>query len=432
MRPYTHRGDVIKYSAKSHTVVASLLLAVLAITSPISHGDEAVGAAHRIEVWHTFVVNGKDEEILLRAIRQFEIVNPGILVEATRIPFEQNLQQFINSSQGGEAPDVIRLASTEISRVGHITVEGLPLLEDLRPHITPVERARFEPRALTAMRYGKPLYAIPVSQDSLSLIYNKLIFDAAGIDYPSDEWTSDDMLGAAIALTNDDVMGMTIPLMRSYWFVPVQTGFGGVLFDADGKLALDSAATVSAVKWFLNLEREHHVVAPGTRVESMSTRFTTSKAAMILDGSWNINTYLDANIDLGQAVMPVVAETGKRMRPLLSYFGWAVSKQSESKVAAAKLVQWLSSKEIQKEFALSTYMVPTDLSLSTDADIAANPILTGFLKQVKHGTSVPTARGSQLIFEQIDTALEMTHTGVMRAGEALAAAEAELEKVLRE
>lgn len=422
---------MITYAPASHRLVAGLLFAAFMAAVPSGQGSEVVDDKYRIEVWHTFVVNGRDEQIFLAAIDAFEAENPDIEVKATRIPFEQNLQQFINSSQGGEAPDLIRFSGTELSRIGHITVEGLPLLEDLRPHLTPNIRTRFEPRALEAMRYGKPLYAIPVSQDSLTLIYNRSLFDAAGISYPSDDWTTSDLLSAAAALTDGDVMGLTMPLMRSYWFVPFQTGFGGALFDADGELAFDSEETATAVEWFLDLERTHHVVAPGTKIESMSTQFTTSKAAMILDGSWNINMYLDASIDLGQAVMPIVEESGKRMGPLLAYFGWAVSKQSDSKVGSVKLALWLSSADVQKEFALSTYMVPTDRALASDEDIVRNPILAGFLKQTRHGTRVPASRATQLIFEQLDTALEMTYTGAMDTRTALEAAKNELEKVTR-
>jgi multiple sugar transport system substrate-binding protein len=399
---------------------------------PSSVASEASHDKKHINVWHTFVVNSPEEEILARAIESFEMANPDIEVEATRIPYHQNLQQFINSSQGGEAPDVIRLSDTELAKIGHITVEGLPVLEDLRPHLTPNQRKRFESRSVAAMRYGDPLYAIPTSQGSLSLLYNKALFDAAGLEYPRDDWTTEEFLQAAKALTDGEVMGLSVPLIWSYWFIPFMTGFGGSLFDEHDDAVFASQESATAVDWFLDLERKHHVVAPGTRLESMSTLFATKNAAMVFDGSWSVGSYLDADIDLGQAVMPLVSETGKRMVPLLSYFGWAISKQSDAKVASVKLALWLTSTEVQKEFALETYMVPTDTSLTLDTDIAADPLLAGFLRQTAHGTTVPTTKAANLVFEQLDTALEMTYTGVMDAGEALEAADKTLEEILRQ
>lgn len=385
-----------------------------------------------LEVWHTFGANTTDERIFLDAVEAFEAAHPNIDVEPVRIPYLQNLQQFINSSQGGEAPDVVRLSDTEVGRIGHISVEGLPLLEDLRPHLTPVQRSRFVPRSLNAMRYGAALYGIPVSQGCLALVYNKSLFDAAGVEYPSDDWTTDDLLAAARALTRDDVLGLAVPLRWSYWFIPFLTGFGATLFDPEDNPTLDSAGSAQALEWFLDLERVHGVSASSTGIEAMSTRFQLSRAAMVLDGSWNWNAYVDAGLDPGVAVMPVVAETGRRMGPMFSVFGWGVSKQSAAKVEAVKLSLWLSSYDVQKNFAVETYMIPTDVALAKDPDIAADVTLNGYLRQVELGTEVPTTRATYMVFEQLDTALELTSTGEMDAQSALEAADAEMDRFLRQ
>ena len=409
---------------------ASGLLVAASITAPVSVGAQE--GPIQLEVWHTFGADSADERIFLSAVESFEAAHPYIDVEPVRIPYLQNLQQFINSSQGGEAPDVVRLSDTEVGRIGHISVEGLPLLEDLRPHLTPVQRSRFDPRSLNAMRYGTALYAVPVSQGCLALVYNKSLFDAAGVAYPSEDWTTDDLLAAARALTRDDVLGLAVPLRWSYWFIPFLTGFGGTLFDAEDNPALDSPGSAQALEWFLDLERVHGVAAASTGIEAMSTRFQLSRAAMVLDGSWNWNAYVDAGLDPGVAVMPVVAETGRRMGPMFSVFGWGVSKQSATKVEAVKLSLWLSSYDVQKEFAVETYMIPTDVALAKDPDIADDVTLNGYLRQVEFGTEVPTTRATYMVFEQLDTALELTSKGEMDAQSALEAADAEMDRFLRQ
>lgn len=403
-----------------------------ALFVPVSGlGAEAETETVSLEVWHTFGANSVDERIFLDAVAAFEVAHPEIAVEPVRIPYLQNLQQFINSSQGGEAPDLVRLSDTELGRIGHISVEGLPLLEDLRPHLTPVQRSRFEPRALNAMRYGTSLYAIPVSQGTLALIYNKALFDAAGVDYPRDDWTTDDLIAAAKTLTGDDTLGFAVPLKWSYWFIPFLTGFGATLFDSEDNPTLDSPGSERALEWFLDLERVHGVAASSTGIENMSTQFQLSRAAMVLDGSWNWNAYLAAGLDLGVAVMPPVSETGLHMSPMFSVFGWAVSKQSASKVEAVKLAQWLSSYDVQKEFALETYMIPALTALATDPDIAADTTLNIYLQQAEYGAEVPTTRATFMVFEQLETALELTSSGQMDASSALSAANEEMNRILR-
>ena len=403
-----------------------------ALFVPVSGlGAEAETETASLEVWHTFGANSVDERIFLDAVAAFEVAHPEIAVEPVRIPYLQNLQQFINSSQGGEAPDLVRLSDTELGRIGHISVEGLPLLENLRPHLTPVQRSRFEPRALNAMRYGTSLYAIPVSQGTLALIYNKALFDAAGVDYPRDDWTTDDLIAAAKTLTGGDALGFAVPLKWSYWFIPFLTGFGATLFDSEDNPTLDSPGSERALEWFLDLERVHGVAASSTGIENMSTQFQLSRAAMVLDGSWNWNAYLAAGLDLGVAVMPVVSETGLRMGPMFSVFGWAVSKQSASKVEAVKLALWLSSYDVQKEFALETYMIPALSALATDPDIAADTTLNIYLQQAEFGAEVPTTRATFMVFEQLETALELTSSGQMDARSALQAANQEMNRILR-
>ena len=404
-----------------------------ALFVPVSgFGAEVETETASLEVWHTFGANSVDERIFLDAVAAFEAAHPEVAVEPVRIPYLQNLQQFINSSQGGEAPDLVRLSDTELGRIGHISVEGLPLLEDLRPHLTPVQRSRFEPRALNAMRYGTSLYAIPVSQGTLALIYNKALFDAAGVDYPRDDWTTDDLIAAAKTLTRDDALGFAVPLKWSYWFIPFLTGFGATLFDSEDNPTLDSPGSERALEWFLDLERVHGVAASSTGIENMSTQFQLSRAAMVLDGSWNWNAYLAAGLDLGVAVMPVVSETGLRMGPMFSVFGWAVSKQSASKVEAVKLAQWLSSYDVQKEFALETYLIPSLSALATDPEVAADTTLNVYLRQAEFGAEVPTTRATFMVFEQLETALELTSSGQMDASSALSAANEEMNRILRQ
>ena len=139
------------------------------------------------------------------SVRDFEALNPNVTVEITMVPFANADQLFMTAAQGGEAPDLMRLSSDQLGAIGEVRVDGFPLLEDLRPHLTPQDRSLFEARALDAMRYGDELYGIPASQDCLSLIFNKALFDAEGLDYPDETWTEQDLLSAAEQLTRQDV-----------------------------------------------------------------------------------------------------------------------------------------------------------------------------------------------------------------------------------
>ncbi len=406
-----------------------LCTALLLLASVPSGGDDRQGSVP-VELWHTFGVDSMEERIFTESVERFSLAHPAIAVEVVRIPYLQNLQQFINAAQAGEAPDLIRLSETEVGKIGHISVEGLPLLEDLRPHLTPRQKRAFVPDALSAMRYEEALYALPATRSCMTLLYNAALFDAAGLAYPHSGWRTEDLLDAARSLTTADVAGIALPVKWSYWFVPFISAWGGALFDDAGYPTLQSEATAAAMEWVLDLGRVHRVTGSVNSIESMSTRFQTGRAAMVIDGAWNWDRYAESGIRLGQSLLPYNGSTGRRLAPMVGYFGWSVAKQSGVKPEAVQLALWLSSAEVQREFSLGTYSLPTLTAVMSDPVIGQHPVLGGFIEQARLGTPVPTTRVTAMLFEQLDTALALTSDGSMTAEASLAAADGEIRKML--
>ena len=393
-------------------------------SSASSVGEQ--GGDITLSVWHTFAAESKEENVFLQSIKAFEAQNPNVTVDVALVPFGDADNLFMTAAQGGEAPDLMRLSSDQLGAIGEVRVDGFPLLEDLRPHLTPAERSEYDARALHAMRYGDALYGVPASQDALSLVYNKAIFDARGVAYPDASWTQNDLLDAAQALTYQDVQGLALPVKSAYWWFGFQAGYNGTLFDSTGHPSLNSSGSAEALDWLLDLELQHGVVATGTQTEGMKNQFIGSKAAMIVDGPWNWATYEASRLDVGQAMLPTIEETGERVAPLVTYKGWTVSKQSSQKMAAVDLALFLSSSEVQKSFALETYTLPTHVSLSNDSEISADPVLSGFIDQINVGTPAPTTRAMAMVYGPLVTAFEQVYTETATAETALAGANAEL------
>ena len=383
-----------------------------------------------IEIWHSFASESQEEATFLDSIEYFKDTHPHIEITVTAVPFADIDQLYLTAAQGGEAPDIVRLSSDQLGEIGEVRVNGYPLLEDLRPHITPDQRSIYDPKALQAMRYGDALYGLPASQDCLSLLFNRAIFDAEGIAYPDEDWTEIDLLSAAENLTNGDVYGLAVPVKVAYWWFPFQTGFGGNLFDENGNPTLDSNGSAEALDWYLSLEQLHGVVRTGTVGETMETQFIQSEAAMIVDGPWNWPTYEAARLDVGQALLPKISETGLRASPLVTYKGWSVSKQSNDKIAATNLALHLSSPDVQKEFAIETMTMPTAISTASDPDVQGDSVLSGFLNQAEVATAAPTTRAMSLVYGPLGTAFEQAHSGIATAEEALNGADMEMDELL--
>ena len=424
---------VVRGSSLRKQLLAAVLFSMIFLTGCLGGSQENSSQVDSngeivLEVWHTFAAESKEQEVFMNSISSFDSSHPNITVEVTMVPFGNADQLFMTAAQGGQAPDLMRLSSDQLGAIGEVRVDGFPLLEDLRPHLTPQDRAVFEERALQAMRYGDALYGVPASQDCLSLIFNKALFDAQGLAYPDETWTEQDLLNAADLLTVQDVQGLAIPIKTAYWWFPIQEGFGGSLFDENGEPTLDSNGSSEAMQWMLDLELEHGVVATGTQIEGMKNQFISSKAAMIFDGPWNWATYEASRLNIGQTLLPLVESSGERMSPLVTYKGWTVSKQSANKVAASELALWLSSEDVQKEFAIETYTMPTHVALESDPEINEDAVLAGFLEQTKEGTPAPTTRAMSLVYDPLSTAFEQAYSGISSTEEALSGANQQLEE----
>jgi arabinogalactan oligomer/maltooligosaccharide transport system permease protein len=404
-----------------------VLLTVLLLlpTLASAEGEEQI----TLEVWHSFDMDSMEEETFLDAIQAFEADNPHITIEVTSFDFSSIVQRYLVAAQGGEAPDLVRLSNDQLGRIGEIRVDGFPLLEDLRPHLTPAERATFQPRALQTMRYGDALYGIPASQDCLSLLYNKALFDAQGLEYPNENWTNVDFLSAAENLTSGDVHGLAVPIKLAYWWFPFQDGFGGSLFDSDGNPTLDSNGSAESLDWWFDLEQEHGVVRTGTQVTTMEVQFIQSEAAMIIDGPWNWAKYDAARLDIGQALLPTI-EGGERASPLVTTKGWSISKQSPNKIAAVELGLFLASPEVQKAFALNTMTMPTAVETMADPDVQADPVLAGFIEQALRGNPAPTTRAMSMVYEPLGIVFEQVYGGIADAETSLTEADAQLQSEL--
>ncbi len=97
--------------------------------------------------------------------------------------------------------------------------------------------------------YDSKLYGFPKDFDTIALYYNKKLFDAAGVAYPDDTWTWDDLYAAAKKLTTADQWGYisTTGDQIGYWNYIFANG--GQVLNADGtSVVIDQPASCDAIK----------------------------------------------------------------------------------------------------------------------------------------------------------------------------------------
>ena len=207
-------------------------------------------------------------------------------------------------------------------------------------------------------------YALPKDHDTIALLYNKAIFDKYGVEYPTDDWTWEDVRDAATKITEagkaDGVYGYAINTSNN------QDGWYNIIYDYGGQVITDDhkGTTIGSDEAKAGMEMLRQILevaAPQTVVAETGTDslFNSGLTAMITQGSWMINTFYKAehHDDYAWAMLPYAdvngngqCDKGERYSAY-NGLGWAAAANTANPDAAYSLISYFCSEKAQKEQA---------------------------------------------------------------------------------
>ena len=289
----------------------------------------------------------KSEVAIIKPIlADFEKENPEIKVDFMHIP--QNYFQKIHLLFASNTPpDVI-----------FINNQYLPLYANaglLEP--MPANNVFYD-RPLKALSWGNTLYAIPRDISNLVIYYNRDIFKKNGLQSPPKDWTFEDFLKIAQKLTNNGVFGISFEEDALFYLPYLMSEGGGILSDDLSRIIVNDEASQKGLQFYADLRKKYHVAPKREESASatMAQMFLQGKLAMHLTGRWLVPKYREeAQFDWDIAAFP--RGSAGSVVPL-DASGWAIAKNSKHKIAARKLVDFLSSKESSQKFTESGLIVP--------------------------------------------------------------------------
>jgi ABC-type glycerol-3-phosphate transport system substrate-binding protein len=145
-------------------------------------------------------------------LSDFEAANPGVKVQIKdanlAIPDVINGldKHFEEIGKYAQSADVLFVTSTTISN--EATLAGYFLdLAPLTQVDTTLNSDDFYPAIWNSFQWNRGIWALPTGTDALLLTYDPAAFDRAGVAYPNDSWTMDDLAAAARALVIKDDTG---------------------------------------------------------------------------------------------------------------------------------------------------------------------------------------------------------------------------------
>lgn len=334
-----------------------------------------------ITFWHAY--NPLETETFdKKVVPAFEKAHPNIKVQAQPVPYDEFHRKLLTAIAGGTAPDVIR---SDIIWVPEFAEMGaLVALDELMPDFDTYKDEVF-PGPLSTNFWKGHYYGLPLDTNTRVLVWNKAMFEAAGISEPPE--TFDDFLAACEkikALGKDKYCfadGGTYAWAVNPWI----WSSGGDITDPEITKAtgyLNGPETVAAYEFLLGLVKKEYI-HPGILGGGVDTwgGFAKDEIAMILEGPWFPPLFATQFPDkeYGFALMPA----GKGGS--ISVVGGediVMFQQSKNKEEAAEFIRFMLSPETQLTMAEAGQMPVLTELLDTEY-MQKHPFYGIFLQQLK-------------------------------------------------
>lgn len=217
--------------------------------------------------------------------------NPDIKIENIYNTFADHLAIVPTWAAAGELPDIVYVHG---SRAYPWASEGI--LANIQSHAEADEAFDVKgiwEESLRLYRFEGNLHAIPYDHGPIILGYNKTLFDEVGLDYPSEDWTMDDLREAAIALT---VPGERWGFSGYYGTIGLGNEPGGAhlgpwgaaLFnEEENGLVIDSEEARTALNfWFDMMHKEHAIPTEEERGSFTAGIYLSGLVGMLGLATW--------------------------------------------------------------------------------------------------------------------------------------------------
>jgi multiple sugar transport system substrate-binding protein len=293
-------------------------------------------------------------------------------VDHQSVPGPTLIQKVLQQASSKTLPDVLMLDNPDIQQIAE--AGALSPLGDFG-----INADGYAPGPVSAATYDGQLYGLQPGANTLAIFYHKDVLAKAGVQPPK-TWA--ELRTAAKKLTSGEQYGFAFNATADYegaWqFLPPMWTNGGDETD------LKSPQVAEALQLWKDLVDEGSVSksAVNWKQSDVNDQFIARKAAMMLNGPWQIPSLQRAKIDFGVVPFPI-NKPGQTSTAPLGGEAWTVPVTAdEAKTAkAAELVKCMNTDENQMLRAKQGGLVPTKLSLAEQYKTDV-PSMAGFTDAV--------------------------------------------------
>ena len=267
--------------------IVSLVLAITLLLS-LSGCGASDGKTHlTFQIWDVFQRPG-----MQAVCDAYTAQHPDVVIEVQVTSWSEYWTKLEAAGESNTMPDIFWMHTDQILYYADFGI--LADLTDLYDEVDPNFWTEHYSEVSIGNASGSDgrMYGVPKDKDNVVLVYNMEMFDAAGVAYPDETWTWDDLMDASQKVYdatgkygymayNDEQLG--------YWNFVYQNG--GYILDPETNLhaGYTQPATADAIKYYVDIQKNEWCPDQTFCAEtSPGTAFFSEMGCMFFEGSWNL------------------------------------------------------------------------------------------------------------------------------------------------
>lgn len=304
-------------------------------------GSGPSGSSAAASQMYTWVSNEGDRQQWQSFVDGAKQADPNFTLTFEGPAFDQYWTKVKTRMAASDAPCILTTQAARAQELKHILAPLDQLAKDAG-----LDLSQYNPAMMKALTVDGTVRAIPYDAEPMVLYYNKTMFKKAGIPEPGLDYTRDQFLKDAKALTQGNVMGFAVAPDFSYPYLPLAFANGDAPVK-DGALDLTNPAFVADIQWVFDLVDKEKVAAapnPADTTDVPMQGFQAGKVAMIVEGPWFYTSIHEGTKDqVGVAVLP---STDGKAIGMLQGSGFGVSTKCPDKKAAFANIMKITTPEV--------------------------------------------------------------------------------------
>jgi multiple sugar transport system substrate-binding protein len=270
-------------------------------------------------------------------------------------------------------------------------------------------------------RYGMP-FQFTIS----SWIYNKTLFEKAGVRLPTPEWTWDDLLDAGRKLTKPDEkqwgVSMTNSIESAWGPFILSLGDDHWLSPDFKRTLLSTPNALEGLQFGVDLVQKHRVSPTPQERKDLNPTFNAGNFAMQPTNSGSAGAYHVASppVQAGYFHLPLAPRTKKRKTTMNNQPHWVMSSAKDREDGATQLVAFLAGEYTQGLIADTRGSTPSFKKLqSTDRYLSPQPEnMKVLVDTIPYAVPMPFNARFQQWIDAITAAVEPAFAGTQTVGDA--------------